>query len=83
MAATQLQLETTGSSPQSGRGDHKLEPGTTSGRTLEALVVAHWKDTNGGTSGGQLVAGCGKPSGRFHRAPHRNPAISIRNCPIP
>ena len=30
-----------------------------------------------------VVAGCGKPSGRFHRAPNRNPAISIRNCPIP
>ena len=52
MAATQLQLETTGSSPQSGRGDHKLEPGTTSGRTLEAASGCTLEATSGRTSGG-------------------------------
>ena len=49
MAATQLQLETTGSSPQSGRGDRKLEPGT-SGCTLEAAIGR----TSGGTTSGWL-----------------------------
>ena len=46
MAATQLPMETTGSSPQSGRGNRKLEPAT-SGRILGATSGL----TTGGTSG--------------------------------
>ena len=41
MAATQLQLETSGSSPQSGRGDRKL--GAASGRTPWATSGWLWQ----------------------------------------